>query len=123
MKMNVMSKAWGIARAGQKKFGGNVKEYFAEALKMAWAESKAPQKALVELAVNNRKGKTWVAQILGKDPQYKYLRNFVSSSYDEDGESGWRLTDGIYEICEVGKRYFIRVANGDWKRIEEKEVA
>jgi len=34
---NVMKKAWEIAKRGQEKFGGNVKEYFAEALKMAWA--------------------------------------------------------------------------------------
>lgn len=34
--MNVMKKAWEIARKGVKKFGGKVKEYFAEALRMAW---------------------------------------------------------------------------------------
>lgn len=34
---NVMKKAWEIARDGVRKFGGSVKEYFAEALKMAWA--------------------------------------------------------------------------------------
>lgn len=33
----VMIKAWEIARNGQEKFGGKVSEYFAEALKMAWA--------------------------------------------------------------------------------------
>jgi hypothetical protein len=35
--MNVMKKAWEIAREGQKKFGGKVKEYFSQALKMAWS--------------------------------------------------------------------------------------
>lgn len=35
--MNVMKKAWAIARKGQKQFGGKVKEYFAQALKMAWS--------------------------------------------------------------------------------------
>ncbi|EJR51715.1 hypothetical protein IIO_06174 [Bacillus cereus VD115] len=35
--MNVMKKAWKIARKGQKQFGGKVKEYFAQALKMAWS--------------------------------------------------------------------------------------
>ncbi|PFW65271.1 hypothetical protein [Bacillus sp. AFS075034] len=34
--MNVMRKAWEIARKGQKQFGGKVKEYFSQALKMAW---------------------------------------------------------------------------------------
>lgn len=33
---NVMTKAWEIAKAGVKKFGGKVKEYFAEALRLAW---------------------------------------------------------------------------------------
>ena len=35
--MNVMKKAWAIAYKGQKQFGGKVKEYFAQALKMAWS--------------------------------------------------------------------------------------
>lgn len=34
---NVMKKAWEIAKEGQNKFGGKVKEYFAEALKIAWS--------------------------------------------------------------------------------------
>lgn len=38
--MNVMRRAWRIAREGQKKFGGSVKEYFAESLKLAWGEYK-----------------------------------------------------------------------------------
>lgn len=33
---NVMTTAWEIARKGVKNFGGNVKEYFAAALKSAW---------------------------------------------------------------------------------------
>lgn len=32
-----MQKAWEIAREGARKFGGKVSEYFAEALRMAWA--------------------------------------------------------------------------------------
>lgn len=34
-KSNLFKNAWEIARNGQKKFGGKVKEYFSEALKMA----------------------------------------------------------------------------------------
>lgn len=37
---NVMTRAWEIAREGVTKFGGKVKEYFAQALVMAWAEIK-----------------------------------------------------------------------------------
>lgn len=36
----VMVRAWEIAREGVKRFGGKVKEYFAEALKLAWKEVK-----------------------------------------------------------------------------------
>lgn len=38
---NVMTQAWVIAKEAVNKFGGKVKEYFAEALKMAWAQVKA----------------------------------------------------------------------------------
>lgn len=41
--MNVMKRAWEIAKTGAKKFGGSVKSYFAQSLKMAWAEVKNAQ--------------------------------------------------------------------------------
>lgn len=37
---NIMTRAWEIARTGAEKFGGKAKDYFAHALKMAWAEYK-----------------------------------------------------------------------------------
>lgn len=40
MKKNIMKRAWEIARQGQKNFGGSVKMYFSESLKMAWNASK-----------------------------------------------------------------------------------
>lgn len=40
-KRNIMVNAWRIAREGQKAFGGKVSEYFAQALKMAWAQAKS----------------------------------------------------------------------------------
>ena len=39
-KKEIMRNAWSIARQGQKDFGGKVSEYFAQALKMAWAQAK-----------------------------------------------------------------------------------
>lgn len=39
-KKEIMSNAWKIAKEGQKAFGGKVREYFAQALKMAWAQAK-----------------------------------------------------------------------------------
>lgn len=41
-----MKKAWEIAREGQKKFGGKVKDYFAQALKMAWGIVKNAMEAV-----------------------------------------------------------------------------
>lgn len=41
MKKQIMKRAWEIAKEGQKKFGGKVKEYFAIALKLAWKEVKS----------------------------------------------------------------------------------
>lgn len=40
-KRKIMVSAWNIARQGQKEFGGKVSEYFAQALKMAWAQAKS----------------------------------------------------------------------------------
>ena len=40
-KKEIMRSAWAIAREGQKAFGGKVREYFSEALKMAWAQAKS----------------------------------------------------------------------------------
>ena len=36
----VMSKAWAIARAGARRFGGRARSYFAAALREAWAEAR-----------------------------------------------------------------------------------
>ena len=46
--MNVMKRAWEIARNGVKKFGGKVKEYFSIALKLAWKELKNMNKIEVK---------------------------------------------------------------------------
>ena len=36
-RADILKAAWKLARIGQKKFGGNVKEYMSEALKLAWS--------------------------------------------------------------------------------------
>ena len=45
----VMVRAWEIARAAVKKFGGSVKSFFAQSLKMAWAEIKGVIKVDVKM--------------------------------------------------------------------------
>ncbi|RAU96782.1 hypothetical protein [Paenibacillus sp. YN15] len=41
MKRSVMVRAWEIAKAAAVKFGGKTREYFAESLRKAWAETKS----------------------------------------------------------------------------------
>ncbi|GIQ63694.1 hypothetical protein PACILC2_22620 [Paenibacillus cisolokensis] len=119
---NVMTRAWEIARKAAAKFGGRAREYMASALRQAWAETRGGYKVTIELTVNRRKGQTWVARILGKHDVFRFDREFVSAVYDKDGESVWRLTASVYEICEVGKRYFVRVEADDYVRIKTDEV-
>lgn len=47
---NVMAKAWEIARVAKIRFGGNVKEYFAESLKEAWRQVKTESKKITKKA-------------------------------------------------------------------------
>ena len=42
----IMKRAWQIAKEAVTKFGGSACEYFGEALRMAWAERKAPKDVL-----------------------------------------------------------------------------
>lgn len=118
---NVMTRAWEIAKAAVKVFGGSAREYIAEALRQAWAESRRPRKVTLELRQPNRKQKTWVAQIVGTHDIYKLDRKFISS--DSWGSTVWTLGNGVYDVCENGNRYYIRVANGEYSQIEAHEVA
>jgi len=52
---------------------------------------------------------------------YKFERQFVKS--DSYGEYVWTLTDGIYDVCENGNRYYIQVVAGEIRRIDASEVA
>lgn len=52
MKKQIMVRAWEIAKAAVAQFGGKAREYFAEALRMAWAEAKQPaQKSTREIMI------------------------------------------------------------------------
>ena len=51
MKKNVMIRAWQIIKEAVAKFGGKCRDYsFPAALKMAWAEAKAPAKQFEQTA-------------------------------------------------------------------------
>lgn len=121
--MNVMKRAWEIAKEGQSKFGGKVSEYFAVSLKMAWAEAKAPKTATVNTTYGSKRNKSWVAEITGTHPKWKLNREFVSA-VEENEWSGkvFELENGIYEVCDAGDREFVKVENGELEYLEYAEV-
>ena len=61
---NVMTRAWQIAREAVKNFGGKVKEFFSQSLKMAWKEAKGGVK-MVELKGSEKQVK-WATAIREK---------------------------------------------------------
>lgn len=85
---NVMKKAWEIAREGVRKFGGNVKEYFAEALRMAWKIVKAGMEMI---------------QLVGSEKQIKWAED---------------IRKELVGIYEESKKAFIerRKENGKWEK-------
>ena len=50
---NVMKKAWEISRNAVNKFGGTVKMYFGQALKMAWGMSKLIKKYNIDVVITS----------------------------------------------------------------------
>lgn len=118
-----MTRAWEIAREGQKQFGGKVSEYLSEALKMAWVEAKAPKTVEFQTTSGSRKHKSWIAKIVGTHPKWKLDRQFVNPVEENDwtGKT-FELGNGIYEVCDAGGREFIQVVNGEVEYLEYAEV-
>lgn len=123
--MNVMKRAWQIARLAEVEFGGKAVEYITGALKMAWAEYKqanAP-KTEIEIPGDTRRQKTWVAAIIGSHPTYKLDRKFVNSyEVDKFGDKVYRLENGLYELQNHKQRMFIEVSNGTYTIVEKSFV-
>lgn len=116
---NVMVRAWEIAKEGQKNFGGKVSEYFAKALKMAWAETRI---AKLTTSAGSRNHKSWVAKITGTHPRWKFDREFVKEDDYNMSEKYFTLNNGIYNVCDAGEKSFIKVENGKIVEIEEFEA-
>jgi hypothetical protein len=68
MKAQVMRRAWELAKAGAAVYGGPVKMYFAEALRMAWKEAKGNTKEQMIEALEKVGFKRW--QKAGYDRLY-----------------------------------------------------
>jgi len=89
---NVMKKAWEIARDGVRKFGGIVTEYFAEALRMAWAIVKKGMETI---------------QLIGSEKQIKWAKD---------------IRKELVEIVDTSKKSIIELAKerGLYERDSEK---
>ena len=121
MKKQSMKRAWEIAREGVEKFGGKVSEYIAEALHIAWGETKTRKKVTINVRHQPSGGREWVAEIVGRHPKWKFDRNFLNatarnwSSSGKTGQTSFVLEEGkVYEVNEPWEgRYFITVQNGE----------
>lgn len=123
---NVMTRAWGIAKEAVVKFGGKVKEYFAEALKMAWAEIKTVATTTeISLAEGSRNHKSWVAEIVGTDAKWGFKREFVNAREDENVKGKFfTLEDNkIYDVnCAQSGRKYVTVKAGAVVELTQNEV-
>ena len=101
------------------------------ALRQAWKEVKEMERNMV-IKVNHQPsgGKEWVAEIIGRDPKYKFKRKFlqpVSRDWSYSGKTGttsFELEPGkVYEVNEPWKgRRFVEVQNGELKTLDTEEV-
>lgn len=80
---NIMVRAWEIAEEGQKRFGGNVKEYFAVALKIAWAEAKSASKKTVKEVADIIKEKLGTAVKVNVWEKYGKRRIYVNKNFKQ----------------------------------------
>lgn len=98
---NVMNKAWGIAYRGQKNHGGSVKEYFAEALRLAWKAIKGEKEVTEEEMVS-----------VTSYPERYTVKRWTNYGHDRLYVSYW--TGGGHE----NKRGFIVLKDGKVSEIE-----
>lgn len=114
-KKELMEKAWKIAREGQKAFGGKVTEYFAEALKMAWAQAKSS----IDIEALEKKGfNRWTKGNMDRlyfnieksgDLELDYYKSGNLRSADLDGK---RISNA--EACRLlAVKCFIDLKNGN----------
>lgn len=118
----VMVRAWEIAKTAVLKFGGKVKEYFSQALAIAWAEMKNVKTVFSIRADKNGK-RSWVAKITGTHPTYKVQRSFINAyTTDFVGNKVFELEDGYYNYDSIKERGYVRVQNGFWSDVTFSEV-
>lgn len=124
---NIMTVAWKIAKKAAVKFGGSPVEYLSGALKQAWQicgkqVKRASKTATLTIAAGSRNHKSWVAKIDGVDAKYGFKRTFIDSVDHNYSDRTYNLGAGVYEVCNAGERYFIRVVGGKVNQIERSAV-
>ena len=107
-KKEVMQKAWEIAREGVEKFGGKVKEYFAKALKIAWAIVKKEENQMdkvngYEITERNYTVKGW--QKYGHKRVY-FEGYFVFNDIVKGNKVGVRVNFKGYFDAKKGKAVY-----------------
>ena len=127
MKRRLMKRAHEIARSLE----GDYIARMSLALRQAWKEVKEMERNMV-IKVNHQPsgGKEWVAEIVGRDPKYKFKREFllpVSRDWSSSGKTGttsFELEPGkVYEVNEPWKgRRFVEVKNNEIVTIPVEEV-
>lgn len=144
---NVMTAAWDIAYEGVEKFGGKVKEYFAEALKMAWELIKGGKE---EVKTENKLTYTEVTEEMTKveqlevslnnnlvtdklsepnkvsDPEYYewYVKN-KKQSFNEVKSVSVEKTIFFKVETDKGNRYYVTDGQdwtGEWFFVEVSET-
>ena len=106
-----MKKAWEIAREAAVKFGGSVKLYLSESLKLAWKQAKTGEEnmkhtILLKTASYNEKrwGKPWLAVVTADEKgkaQYSFDGEYIGEA-GYDGQLLMRAETG--QIIAHGQR-------------------
>ena len=126
MKRNVMKRAHEIAKGLE----GDYRARMSMALRQAWKEEKRVEKKVIKINHQPSGGKEWVAEIVGRDPKYKFQREFlqpVTRDWSYSGKTGltsFELEPGkVYEVNEPWKgRRFVEIQNGEIKTLDTEEV-
>jgi len=125
MKRNLMKRAHQIAKTLE----GDYRARMSLALRQAWKEVTV-QNMVLKVKHQPSGGKEWVAEIVGRDPKYKFKREFllpVSRDWSSSGKTGttsFELEPGkVYEVNEPWRgRRFVEVRNGELKTLDTEEV-
>lgn len=104
MKTQVMRRAWQLAKAGQMIYGGTVKMYFSESLKIAWRETKGETKEQMIERLINLGFKRWQkgsfdrlyidARYLGLECEYYNTGNIRNAEFNGEpisNSEGYRM--------------------------------